>query len=102
MTFYRYDFIDTGEDSTNIIIVLKTFFLVKETPKGYWILENGWFFARQRWVSKTSKKRYAYPTKEQALTNFIKRKERYLRILRYKITSTKAAIKQAKSIKQKL
>lgn len=44
--------------------------IMKETPKGYWVHEE----PHRRWVSKTGRKRYAYPTKELALENYIARK----------------------------
>ena len=35
----------------------------RETPCGYWV----WFKGKEKWISKTGTKRFAYPTKEQAL-----------------------------------
>jgi hypothetical protein len=47
------------------------------------------------WVSKTAKKRYAYPTKDEALTNFIKRNERRVKILSRQVTVCKMSIAEA-------
>lgn len=73
MTFYRYD-------SHNQDIVLNEYQLIKETPKGYWI--NVYYNEFNKWVSKTSIKRYAYPTKKEALNSFIQRKIRQQGILK--------------------
>lgn len=91
MEFYRYVLVqyasihDDGEYGSQRILnpnpslILHTYSLHKETPKGYWIGYghpfNGYQGEYSRWVSKTARKRYAYPTKEEALHNFIKRTE---------------------------
>jgi hypothetical protein len=64
------------------------FVVIKVTPQGGWILERGdhdyvesmterfpdtdytdWVKQRRRWVSFDSRKRYAYPTKDEALNS---------------------------------
>lgn len=99
MKFYRYsyyngstgyldewgDYISSG-CKTNIN--LETFDMISETPKGYWLkigVENLESLdsdlnrnvikpsIKKKWVSKTSKKRFAYPTKEEALDNLRRR-----------------------------
>ena len=76
MEFYRYE---TVRAEYGPFIRLNTFNLHKETPKGYWIgygsLHEGQLRSHSKWVSKTGKKRYAYPTKDEALVNYIKRCE---------------------------
>lgn len=52
--------------------------ITKETNKGYWI-DSG------RWVSKTGRKRFAYPTIEEAVNSIIARKNKQLKILRDQI-----------------
>jgi len=81
-------------------VELREYNLWKETPKGYWIgygnpkkLDDG-----GRWVSKTARKRFAYPTKEEALVNFIKRNERRVKILSYQVDSCLTSIDIAKRI----
>ena len=49
------------------------FEIYKETPKGCWI------HGGTRWVSNTSRKRYAHRTLEDALEAYRFRKEAYLR-----------------------
>lgn len=106
--FFRYDTVEyavlnlDGDYITPSIpnpkLILKKFNLWKETPKGYWIgyglpntLNNG-----GRWVSKTAKKRYAYPTKKEALINFIKRNERRVKILKRQVWSCEISLNDAK------
>ena len=103
MEFYRYEFsvtVSASDDDRlsfplfrHINLYCNTFYLVKETPKGYWIdrikvaeyLEDYRLKDIKkycRWIPKKSKKRYAYPTKQEALNYFIKRTEKYKRILK--------------------
>ncbi len=55
----------------------REYIVTAETPKGYWIgyLEG----AKFRWVSKTSHRRFAHPTKEEALEAYRQRKTAYVR-----------------------
>ena len=87
-----------------IKLELKEYNLWKETPKGYWIgygmpdkLNDG-----GRWVSKTAKKRFAYPTKKEAIVNFIKRTEKRVNILSNQIISCKSSLAIAKYIDSKI
>ena len=48
-----------------------------ETPKGYWV--GYWKGNKDRWVHKTSRKRFAHPTKEEALEAYRQRKLSFLR-----------------------
>jgi len=112
MKFYRYravqyaDIDMFGEFSSssflNPSIVLDTYNLVKETPKGYWIAYGGVtgnLTGEKRWISKTSRKRYAYPSKEEAMVNFIKRTESRINILQKQVDFCKSALSIAKSKK---
>ena len=104
MKFYRYEakqyaVLDMdGEYVTpthpNPKLELTEFVLKRETPKGYWIGYEHWDLG-QRWVSKTAKKRYAYPTKEEALTNYIKRTERRVSILKRQLLVSEIALRDA-------
>lgn len=85
MKFYRYEnvrFVD------RVRVQEIVYDLVKETPKGYWI---DWW-GDKKWVSKTTKKRWAYPTREEAKTNFIARKNRQIEILTDKLKDAKDAL----------
>jgi hypothetical protein len=52
------------------------FKLHSETPKGHWI---GIWGGKDTWVSKTSKKRYAHPSKDEALQSYVARKKAFVR-----------------------
>lgn len=110
MEFYRYEAIQyaskdaDGEYCSPIFpsasLVCNRYDLIKETPKGYWIgfrslrtdtdslSKHYW----KKWVSKTSRKRFAYPTKEEALVNYIKRTEKRIKILKNQILSSNLAL----------
>lgn len=109
-SFFRYEIVEyatigmdgdfTSPSYPNPKVVLREFNLWKETPKGYWIGygHSNWTGKMKgfgHWVSKTAKKRYAYPTKDEALNNFIKRNERRVKILSRQVTVCKMAIAEA-------
>lgn len=95
MKFYRYTFIVIGIEVQDIRLLLNEFTLLRETPKGYWISRNGLEYNR-RWIPKESKKRFAYPTKEEAMINFMKRTERHIDLLRWRLKYAKDALNLAK------
>lgn len=90
MEFYRYDAITYHE--IGVRVNEYKYSLLNETPKGYWIYQN--YVDDKRWVSKTAKKRFAYPTREEALTSFIARKKCQIRILEAQLGNAKSALWQ--------
>jgi len=113
MKFYRYEavvYADIDHDGEFVSpriripkIELRTYNLHKETPKGYWI-GYGYYApnmlrGNSTWVSKTAKKRYAYPTKQEALTNYIKRTEKRIGILKSQLSECEYGLINAKKIK---
>jgi hypothetical protein len=81
---YRYDsqrysyIIDAEMDMygvTDAKLELRTYKVSKETPCGYRIY---WGSPKGKWVSKTSLKRYAHPTKEEAHEAYKWRKKSYV------------------------
>jgi hypothetical protein len=97
--FYRYE---TIQYIGGPKIYLQEFAGVKETPCGWWIRlvgvgghtfgvgvgghTFGWDKDDiKKWVSKTAKKRYAYPTKDEAMFNFRMRKLRHISILKSRL-----------------
>lgn len=87
MRLYRADY-TRYTDGPRVFI--ESFMVVKETPCGYWIeLHEG---DGSRWVSATGKKRYAYPTVEEALAGWRARKHRQIAILRAKIAEINRAL----------
>ena len=115
MEFYRYEAINyasigiDGEyeqpNNPNPEIQLIVFILLRETEKGYWICiggDHGSLRSKGRWVSKTAKKRYAYPTKSEAMTNFLARTNRMIRILSWQLDTCRVAVSKAEIIKTRL
>lgn len=80
--------------------VLLTYGVFKETPKGYWIREGRG--QRERWVSKTSRKRFAYPTPAMALDSLILRKRREIVFLRGKMQAAEENLELAVKLKNKI
>jgi hypothetical protein len=77
--FYRYEW-----DNIHKKIKLIKFELKSETTAGYWIQEHcieSMFgplrFEEKRWIPKRSRKRFAYPSKEEAIKNFFMRRKSY-------------------------
>lgn len=101
--FYRYEF-----DKISMVpnIKLLKFETLKETPKGYWIIPFKYFrypmndeyrMRHKKWISKTSRKRYAYPTKEEALFNYQKRTEFYIKYLKRFLNNATTGLKIAET-----
>ncbi len=109
-TFYRY----TGQNlyDGGVRINPERFYGIKETPCGWWIssrrVADGYegdaieyvkkFYARVRWVSNTSRKRFAYPTREEALDSFIWRKRRQQDHARASLAHAKECERQAEGM----
>ncbi len=93
--FYRYE--DIQFENGPHVRELE-FALVRETPNGWWIKNAPGHYGildKPKWVSKTSRKRYAYPTKEEAMANFRARKTRQIEILRYRLDRAIRALEKA-------
>lgn len=97
MTFFRYQESNT---SAGINVYEYKYSLVKETPKGYWITfytdapygyEKLREWKRLHWISKTSKKKFAYESRERAWNNYQLRKLRQIKILEARLANAKAA-----------
>jgi hypothetical protein len=98
LIFYRY--VTQWNHYDEAEVGLLTFDLIKETPGGYWIDTTAHFLkGKKKWVSKHSKKRYAYPTKAEAMVNFIKRKEKEEKIYRHRLIGAIDCLKIAKNMK---
>lgn len=63
-----------------VAIYLRVFTVKRETPCGVWLADECGV-SLNRWVSKTSRKKYAFPTKEEAWESFIARKTKQRRLL---------------------
>jgi hypothetical protein len=106
MKFYHYHFVvyapmdyDDGysyrSDIPNIGMWCREYRLKEETPKGYWIVNAEGVEYDRKWVSKTAKKRYAYPTKREAMDSFLARTKRRISILNRQAKECEAAIAAA-------
>lgn len=91
-TFYRVE--STNFANSGVSVRVDEYSLDKETPLGYWIKSN-WVSSDRHWVSKTARKRYAYPTLEEAMLSFRCRKRRQITILTHQLANAKAALSQA-------
>ena len=87
---YRYE--DQMTYPNTINIKLRKFRVVKWTPCGYWIQVYDFDPDYKKWVSKNGRKRFAYPTVEQAETNFIARKQKQILILESRLRQAKNAL----------
>lgn len=103
MEFYRYEIRNysplEGTYFINPTVTLITFNLHKETPHGYWIgfgeNKEGILRSKSRWIPKQSRKRYAYPTKLEAMDSFIKRTTKRHEILSNTLTVCTMALRDA-------
>ena len=99
MKFYRYE--EVNYHQIGIRVHEREFELLKETPKGYWInLFPDQLIPTKKWVSKDAKKRYAYPTKKEALNSFIARKKRQTEILEAQLSNARMALMKGKEMKE--
>jgi hypothetical protein len=95
MDFYRYE--DKAFEDGPMIFLIKLAML-KETQCGFWIQRTADYpfeKSKKRWVSKTSRKRYAYPTKEEALKGYIARKRHQVAIYRNKLDHAETCLQIA-------
>lgn len=80
-------------------IELREFTITKETPCGFWITEEcGFLSTKPRWISKTSRKKYACLSKEEGLKSFIRRKRRQCSILSTQLQRAEDALANATSM----
>lgn len=66
--------------------------VIAETDKGCWVETD-----KRRWVANAGKKRYAYPTVEQARDAFLARKRRSIGLLRSRLEEEKHRLRQSES-----
>ena len=74
-------------------LALREYPVLRETRGGKWVRD---FDGTEHWVSNYSKKRFAYPTKGEALTNFIKRTERHIMLAEGNLERSKEALDRAR------
>ena len=92
--YFRYEDKPTSLSVLGVELVLYSFLVQKETPKGVWL--SVW--SQKKFVLTSAKRKYAYPTKELALASFIIRKKRQLGYLNASLTQAEEALRQAKDM----
>lgn len=83
-----------GSEVEELKIILHEFDVVRKTKRGVWI--RG--FIKNKWVSNSSRKRFAYPTINESLNYFIQRKKSHANHLSYRLRINKQAIEKAKQM----
>ena len=95
---YEYRYI-TDTFFTKAKLILVEFKVVKETTYGYWIQEDNDFFnGYKKFVLKQSRKRFAYPTKEEALTSLRIRTQRRISYLNRDLVRSNAVLEQVNNL----
>lgn len=79
------------ENENNVEVILDEFQIIRHTPKGY-VIKVG---LKEKWVSATGKKRFAYPDKSDALENFKRRTTRSIWIMKHNIDYAELALEKA-------
>jgi len=98
--FYRFENV---RYTTGVRVHLQEYTLIKETPCGYWI-KPVWDYDdyHKKWVSKTARKRFAYPTQEEAITSFMARKRRQIQIIESQLIDARSALSAGSYIEMRL
>lgn len=80
-------------DSTRVEFL--TYSVVKITLRGCWISDS---IGHQRWIHNYSNKKYAYPTKKEALHSFIYRTKCRIRILKNQLATCERVLPIAQKL----
>ena len=76
------------------MVALREYELIKETPMGYWIsFSQSSASYWKKWVLKRSQRRFAYPTKDEAMVNFTKRTEMRIKYLKRDLRACERALR---------
>lgn len=89
---------------TKAVVKCEEYRLDRVTPKGYWIKALRWSSnGKQKvWISKTGKKRHAYPTRKEALESFLIRARHRKNHLTAQLRQVNDAVAYATENKDKL
>jgi hypothetical protein len=82
-----------------ITLSYEQYHVIRKTPKGVWISTPYMNKKGKKFILDNATKRFAYPTKEEALNSFIHRKSRYLSILRSRMEDAQSALEAAQEVK---
>lgn len=95
MKLYRYNRESPNEWGGGYELYLKEYEVIKETPKGYWIMAD---YSKKFVLKGNNGKRYAYDTIEAALKAFKLRTTRCVGILKSQIKAAQGYLDYANSI----
>lgn len=74
--FYRFQDCSWSEQH---VAQESVWYAIRSTPKGYWITDE--YAIQEKFVLASGKKRFAYPTRQEAFDSYMKRKEKQVLIL---------------------
>jgi hypothetical protein len=106
--WYRYEIVrySNGVDEFDdplpghsIAVQVRDFMVLRHTTKGVWI--KTWA-GDERFVLKNARKRYACPTKQEALDSFIARQRRRISILEAQAKDSRIGIRIAEGLAARL
>lgn len=98
MYLYRYErgsIENMGKIHHSAKVFLVEIQVIGETEKSYLLNE---YAGHKKHISKTAKKRYAYPTKEEAMDNFIRRTQRCIFLLKTRLSRSENYLYAAKEM----
>lgn len=86
----HYRLADFRYGDGDLRLEVQVFHPIKETDCGYWVVteweaQHDWSRPKPRWVSKTSTRRYCYPSLEEALNSYKIRKHRQVMHLAHQL-----------------
>lgn len=104
MKLYRYERWCNNEDllnmdgSSNVSVRLSEYNVIRETQQFYVFRKS--MHVKESRTSKDGLRRFAYPTKEEALCNFIARTRRSIGLSKYNIRYSELALEASEEIKK--
>ncbi len=87
ITLYRYD-----GANINGVYAPAEFTVFKQTEEGYWFN----YYGGAKWTSRIATRRFAYPTKKEAMVSYKKRKQRQILLLEGQLINANIQYKAAK------
>jgi hypothetical protein len=94
VTYYRYEERRWSQGEgfrPRLEVALVEFDVVKRTPRGVWVVYRGMTIGR-RFVLDGARRRYACPTKEEAMESFVARKRKQAKIYETRLGDTRAVL----------
>ncbi len=87
ITLYRYD-----GANINGVYSPAEYTVIKQTEEGYWFN----YYGGAKWTSRIATRRFAYPTKKEAMVSYKKRKQRQILLLERQLSNAKEQYREAK------